>query len=135
MLTTFDWRLVLYLSLFGPAIGALMVLGALPEGGERLAWLVATGVSAVLIARRTAAPVRHGALVGFLSGATSTLVQALFAATLLTNNPWMVERFAEMPEGFDPQFFIFMLVPFIGVASGFALALVSLLGAKAMRRR
>jgi len=135
MKTTLDWRLILYLSLFGPAIGTLMVLGVLPQGGERVAWLVATAVSAVLIARRTGAPVRHGALVGFFSGATSTLVQALFTATLLTNNPWMVEAFAGMPEGFDPQFFIFMLVPFIGVASGLALALVSLLGAKAIHRR
>ncbi|MDH3196998.1 MAG: hypothetical protein OEO21_02030 [Candidatus Krumholzibacteria bacterium] len=135
MKKTLDWRLVLYLSLFGPAIGGLMVLGVFPEGGERLAWLVATAACAVVIARRTEAPVRHGAVVGFLSGATSTLVQAVFSATLLSNNPWMVERFADMPEGFDLQFFIFMLVPFIGVASALALALVSMLAAKAVRRR
>jgi hypothetical protein len=130
-----NWRLTLYLSLFGPAIGALMVLGALPQGWERFAWLVATAVCAVVIARRTEAPVKHGAVVGFLSGASSTLVQAVFSATLVSNNPWMVERFAGMPEGFSLRYFIFMLVPFIGVASALALALVSMLAARAMGRR
>jgi hypothetical protein len=130
-----NWALILYLSLFGPVIGSLVVLGVFPRGGDRYVWLVVTIVCAVVIARRVPGRhLQHGAVVGFLSGATSTLVQGLFAATLASNNPWIVEEFAEMPEGFDLQFFIMMLVPFIGVASAIILGLLSYLAARITRR-
>ncbi len=77
-----NWRLILYLSMFGPAIGTLMVLGAFPKGMERFAWLAATVFCSIVIARRS--DLHHfanGAVVGFISGATSILVQGLFAAS------------------------------------------------------
>jgi hypothetical protein len=46
----------------------------------------------------------------------------------------MVARFANAPRGFDMQFFVFMLVPFIGVAGGGITALVAMFLRRAMRQ-
>lgn len=130
-----NWRLILYLSLFGPLLGTLMVFGLLPRGMESFAWLAVTVFCSVVIARQP--ELNHfanGAAVGFVSGATATLIQGLFAATLITNNPWIVSEFADMPEGFDTQFFIMMLVPFIGVGSAFAGGVLAHLAARVMKR-
>jgi hypothetical protein len=123
-----NWRLLAPLALFGPVIGALTVAGVFPRGADRWVWLGVVAVSAVLIARREPRrAIKHGALIGFWNGATSTLIQALFMDPLLAHNPWMVEAFARQPKGFDMQFFLFMLVPFIGVAGGAVTALLSIL--------
>jgi len=130
-----NWKLVLYLSLFGPVIGSLVVMGVFPERSERFAWLAVSTLSAVIIARSLDDKhFQHGALVGFIAGATSTLVQGLFSANLASNNPWVVEAFAEMPEGFDLQFFIMMLVPFIGIVSALGGGLLALVAARVMTR-
>ena len=128
-----NWRLVLYLSLFGPAIGSLVVVGVFPERTERFVWLAASIVCALIIARSLDhGHFQHGALVGFIAGSTSTLVQAIFSATLVTNNPWIMETFAEMPEGFDLQFFFFMLVPFIGIAGALGGGLLAHVASRVM---
>jgi hypothetical protein len=130
-----NWRLVLYLSLFGPVIGSLVVMGVFPEKTERFVWLAASLLCGLIIARSLEkGHFQHGALVGFIAGSTSTLVQAIFSATLVTNNPWIVEAFAEMPEGFDLQFFIFMLVPFIGIASALGGGLLAHVAGRVMTR-
>ena len=130
-----NWKLILYLSMFGPAIGMLMVMGAFPKGMERFAWMAVTVFCSIVIARRPdLRHFAHGAVVGFISGATSILVQGLFAASLVSNNPWITEEFADMPEGFDTQFFIMMLVPFVGVASAFAGGVLAHLAGRVMKR-
>jgi len=112
-----------------------MVFGVLPRGTERYAWLFATVFCSIVIARQPGLRhFAHGAVVGFISGATATLIQGLFTATLLSNNPWIVTEFADMPEGFDTQFFIMMLVPFIGVFSAFVGGFLALLSARVMKR-
>lgn len=114
-----NWRLILSLSLFGPVIGALTVFGVIPRGIDRFVWGAVVGGCAFLAAKKE--PQRallHGAVVGFINGASSTLIQALFVDTLTANNPWMVEAMAKQPPGFDFEFFVYMLVPFIGVAGG-----------------
>ena len=73
-----------------------------------------------------------GFVIGLWNGATSTLVQALFVKQLVANNPWMVARFEHAPRGFDMQFFVFMLVPFIGVTGGALTALVAMLMRRAL---
>ena len=44
------------------------------------------------------------------------------------------EEFADMPEGFDTQFFIMMLVPFVGVASAFVGGVLAHVAARVMKR-
>jgi hypothetical protein len=54
---------------------------------------------------------------------------------LAANNPWMVEAMAGQPAGFDFEFFVFMLVPFIGVAGGAMTGLLAMLTARALPAR
>ena len=70
----------------------------------------------------------------FVSGASATFVQGVFSSTYALNNPWVVEEFADMPVGFDLQFFIMMLVPFIGIASALALGFLTFLAVRVLGR-
>lgn len=131
-----NWRLILMLSLFGPALGVLTVLGMIPRGADRFIWAAVVALCAFLAAKKEPErALQHGALIGFINGASSTLVQALFVDTLTANNPWMVEAMAKQPPGFDFEFFVFMLVPFIGVASGGMTGLLAMWIARARARR
>jgi hypothetical protein len=128
-----NWRLVGLLGLFGPLMGALIVLGAFPRGVDRFAWVAVVGVCAVVVGRRERARARalaHGAVLGFWNGASATLLQALLLERWVANNPWVNEAFANQPPGFDLEFFVFMLVPFIGVAGGALTALLAVLAAR-----
>jgi hypothetical protein len=131
-----NWKLIVSLSLFGPVVGALTVLGVFPKGVDRFVWSVVVVVCAVTAAKKE--PKRalpHGAVIGFINGAASTLVQAFFVEALAANNPWMVEAMADQPAGFDFEFFVFMLVPFIGVAGGAMTGLLAMLTARARAAR
>jgi len=112
-----NWKLIILLSVFGPIMGTTIVLGVLPRAIHGYVWLVFTVGCAFLIVRRCADNhFAHGAVVGFLAGASSTLVQGLFVGTFTRNNPWVLEELANKPEGYNLQYFVMMLVPFIGVA-------------------
>jgi len=131
-----NWKLIASLSLFGPLVGTLTVLGVFPRGVDRFVWFAIVAVCAFTVAKKEPGrPLPHGAIVGFVNGATSTLVQALFVDTLAANNPWMVEAMADQPAGFDFEFFVFMLVPFIGVASGAMTGLLAMLVSRALAAR
>lgn len=131
-----NWRLIFLLSLFGPALGTLTVLGLVPRGADRFVWAGVVGLCAFLVAKREPQrAVQHGAVIGFINGASSTAVQAFFVDTLTANNPWMVEAMAKQPPGFDFEFFVFMLVPFIGVAGGGMTALLAMWIARARASR
>lgn len=131
-----NWRLILTLSLFGPALGALMVLGLIPRGVDRFLWAVVVAVCAFVAAKKEPQrALQHGAVIGFINGASSTMVQAVFVDTLTANNPWMVEAMAKQPPGFDFEFFVYMLVPFIGVASAGITGLVAMWIARARTSR
>lgn len=131
-----DLRLIGMLTLFGPAMGALVVAGVFPEGTDRFGWLVVMGICAFVIARRVPGTAfQHGAIVGFTTGATATLLQGILLTPLISNNPWILETFANKPEGFDLKYFVMMLVPFIGVASALMLGGLSYLVERLTRRR
>jgi hypothetical protein len=131
-----NWRLLAWLAPIGPTVGALTVLGVFPRGADRFVWFAIVIGTAILVARR--GPVRalvHGAVAGFWNGATSTLVQALFLETLVANNPWFRDAFAKQPPGFDLDYFVFMTVPFIGVAGGAMTGLLSMLAVRLLAAR
>lgn len=128
-----NWKLIAPLAILGPLMGALIVMGAFPPGTDRFAWGAIVLASAFIVARREPAHVvKNGFAIGFWNGATATLVQAFFVHQLIANNPWMEAKFAHAPTGFDMEFFVFMLVPFIGVAGGGMTALVGLLFRRAL---
>jgi hypothetical protein len=123
-----NWRLLAPLAAIGPIMGTLMVMGAFPKGVDRFAWLMVMLACAFVVARREGPrALPHAALVGFWNGASSTLIQALFVGRLLANNPWIAESLADQPKGFDVDYFVFMLVPFIGVAGGALTGLLAIL--------
>lgn len=123
-----NWRLLAPLAAFGPIMGTLMLMGAFPKGVDRFAWLLVMLACAFVVARRERVrALPHAALVGFWNGASSTLIQALFVNRLLANNPWIAQSFADQPKGFDMDYFMFMLVPFIGVAGGALTGLLAIL--------
>jgi hypothetical protein len=127
--------LVLKLSLLGPVMGALVVFGVFPQGVDRFAWMVVNIGCAVVIARSSVDNVfRHGAVIGFVVGASATLVQGVFADALIANNPWVMDKFADQPEGFDMQLFIMQLVPFIGIAGALLTGFLSFLAGRVLRR-
>ncbi len=131
-----NWKLVTPLCLFGPLLGGLAVAGVVPEGADRFVWFAVVVLCATLCARfEPARALLHGAVTGFVNGASSTLVQAFFVDTLVRNNPYIAERFADQPAGFDLEFFVFMLVPFIGVAGGAVTGLVAMLAARVFAAR
>lgn len=131
-----NWKLVTLLALFGPVMGVFTVLGVFPRGVDRYVWFVIVGACAFIVAKKAPAQaLKHGAVVGFVSGASSTLVQAFFVETLTANNPWMLESMASQPAGFDFEFFVFMLVPFIGVAGGAMTGLLAMLLTRALAAR
>jgi hypothetical protein len=131
-----NWRILSPLAILGPLMGVLMVAGAFPKGVDRFAWLMVALASAYVVARREPArALRHGALIGFWNGASATLIQALYSGVLLANNPWIASAFADQPRGFDMEFFLFMLVPFIGVTAGALTALLSILFVRLLKSR
>ncbi len=131
-----SWKLILPLCLFGPVMGGLMVAGVFPEGADRYAWFVIVGVCAVVVARREPEhALANAAVVGFINGAVATLAQALFLDTFVANNPYVLEKFADQPAGFDLQYFVYMLVPFIGVAGGAMTGLLAMLVARFLASR
>ncbi|HEX5132220.1 MAG TPA: hypothetical protein VFX92_07025 [Candidatus Krumholzibacteria bacterium] len=131
-----NWKLVLPLCLLGPLMGALMVMGVFPEGSDRFAWSAVIGLTAYLCARyEREHALLHGAVIGFWNGASATLVQALFLDTMAKNNPYVIEKFASKPAGFDLEYFVFMLVPFIGVTGGGMTGLLAMLAARVMSFR
>lgn len=130
-----DRKLVAGLAVFGPIMGALIVLGAFPRGWDRVAWLVVSVVCAVTIARRdTGHPFAHGAVVGFINGAVATFIQGVFAGTLAANNAWIPAAFADKPQGFNLRLFILQLAPFIGIAGALVGGFLAWAAARAMGR-
>ncbi len=131
-----NWKLLLPLGLFGPLMGALVVLGVLPEGSDRFVWFGVVALCAFLCARRERKrALLHGAVTGFWNGASATMAQALFFETTVRNNAFLVEKFAGQPSGFDLEFFMFMLVPFIGVAGGAMTGLLAMVLARVLPGR
>jgi hypothetical protein len=131
-----NWRLLLWLAPIGPIMGTLTVLGVFPQGADRYFWFAIVTGTALLVARREPArALLHGAAAGLWNGAASTLVQALFLERLVANNPWFENAFAKQPPGFDLDYFVFMTVPFIGVAGGAMTGLLSMLAARVLAAR
>lgn len=135
----FDRRLILLLSAFGPAMGVLTLFGIIPDGVDRFFWLAISIGCAVVIARR--APQHafgHGAIVGFLLGASAKLIQGIWSGVYIAHNPGLLESFSEaqskIPQGTEFKYYVLMLVPFVGIASSLIVGLLSHFAFKSLGR-
>jgi hypothetical protein len=125
-----NWKLIGLLSGFGVLMGVTSVLG-FTKGMEGLLWLAIAVICVFLIVWR--APIRfflHGIFVGLIGGAVAPVIQFLFFSTYLANNPELATKFAEIPGGMEPSYFVLMLTPIIGVISGLVLGVACWLVAK-----
>jgi hypothetical protein len=133
--TSYNWKLILLLSLPGPAIGVLTLYGVIPFGADRWFWLAVSVIAAVVIALRVErGAFGHGAIVGLLLGATSKLIQGIWSSTYIANNPGLLENFSGESELPEFRYFVLMLVPFVGIANALIVGLMSYLTHRAMGR-
>jgi hypothetical protein len=129
-----DWRLVLSLSLFGPAMGLASILGW-TGSLEGPLWAVIALLAAFAISRE--APGRHflhGLLTGAIGGTSAPLLQSLMFKAYLDNNPALAADFGRMQIGMDPRLFVLALAPMIGIVSGLVLGLLTLLAGRVIPR-
>lgn len=131
----YNWQLIVALSLPGPVMGVLTLYGVIPFGVDRWFWLAISIVVAVTIARRVQrGAFGHGALVGFLLGATSKLIQALWSDTYAAHNPELLGKLTGATEGAPFQYRMLMLVPFVGLTNALLVGLMSYFAFKAVPR-
>jgi hypothetical protein len=132
---TYDWRLIGWLSLPGPVMGLLTLYGIIPFGIDRWFWLAISVVAAVTISRRVERDAFwHGALVGFFLGATSKLIQAIWAGVYVEHNPELLEQLTGATRGAAFQYRMLMLVPFVGIVNAMLVGLMSYFAHKAKPR-
>ena len=113
-----NWRLITSLSLFGIVLGIASVFG-FTSGREWLAWLCIGVYSAWRFANRSREELfLHGFYLGILTGCFSSVIQALFISTYLTNNPRMIEALNALPQGLHPAAVVLIMGPIIGTVSG-----------------
>ena len=131
-----NFGLIGLLSVFGLAMGAATLMGAIPRGFEGPLWLVIGILCAIWIARQLSGRLfLHGFLVGALNGALSPSIQVLFFPLYLKNNPYAAEAFRQLPGGFSPRLFVLVSAPFIAILSGLVVGLLAWVAGKAMRRK
>ena len=129
----YDWHLIIPLSLPGPIMGLLTLYGIISFGIDRWFWLAISVVAAVTIARRVESNAfGHGALVGLLLGATSKLIQALWADVYVAHNPELLDKLTGTTSGSAFQYRMLMLVPFVGLVNALLVGLMSYFAHKAM---
>jgi hypothetical protein len=134
----YDWKLISVLSLPGPVMGLLTLYGVIADGTDRWFWLVISIACALVIARRVDGNAfGHGAFVGLFLGVSSKLIQGLFSGVYAAHNPDVVEKLADsgVPGGMEFQYYVLMLVPFVGIANALLVGLMSHFAYKALPRK
>lgn len=129
-----NWKSILGLSLFGILMGVLNVFG-LTGGLEWLLWLIIALISAVVIEKTSEGLlVTQGFMVGFLDSLFNGIITAVFWEKYLVQNPGVLDRLTEMPEGLAPEFFMIIASVLIGFVYGLFIGLVVYLTRKTKKR-
>lgn len=116
------WKAVLGFSTVGIAVGGASVAGA-PELLLRVLLIPFGILAAAWLARHVAVrPPLHGFLIGFLAGALTAVVQAVFVDALIANNAATAATFDRLPERVTPVQHVLSFAPVIGLFQGVALA-------------
>ena len=130
-----NWKLVLGLSAFGPAMGLASTWG-LTHNVEWAFWIAILLFCAVVVARGVATRrFAHGLLVGCISGALSPLVQAALFTTYAAHNPKVVDYLVQTPGALAPRTFFLLVAPFIAILSGLLQGLLAWAAGKLSKPR
>lgn len=130
-----NWKLVLALSAFGPAMGLASTWG-FTHNVEWAFWIAIFLFCAVTIARNVATRhFRHGLLVGCIGGSLSPLVQAALYSTYAAHNPAVVDYLQQKPGALVPRIFFLLVTPFVGILSGLVQGGLAWAAGKLLKRR
>lgn len=125
-----NWKSILTLSLFGALMGILNVFG-LTGSLEWVLWLIIALISALILERTSEKMlVTQGFMVGFLASLINGIITAIFWEKYLANNPEVLTRLSEMPEGLAPEFYMIIASVLIGFVYGLFIGLIVFLTRK-----
>jgi hypothetical protein len=134
MVSNIQWRLILFLSLFGVAMGAFSVMG-FTGGAEPFLWPIIAIFCAIVIGTKTNRTFANGLFTGLLVGGIAPLIQAVFFHTYISNNAAAAAQLKQLPPGLSPRLIFFIQVPLIGLISGMVLGLLSWIVGKVVARK
>ena len=130
-----NWKLIVQLSFLGLAMGVATVF-VIPSATEPLFWLAVFGISAYLIARRTAGRrFLHGVMVGVANSVWVTASHVLLFTQYIANHPQEAAMMSSMPMPDSPRLMMMLVGPVIGVVSGAVIGLLAVIAARLAGRR
>jgi len=104
------------------------------KGMEWLLWLLITIMSAYVLYKQTDRLLfTHAVLTGIIMGIFNTIVQAAFFDKYLENTP-KIEGIPQWPITIEPQHFLLMVGPFIGIIYGLIIGLFALIIKKVLKK-
>ena len=129
-----NWKLILYLSLFGLVMGIATVYW-IPSNVEPFVWLVIFVISAILIARNCRRlPFVHGLLVSVANSVWITAAHVLLFDQYLANHPQEASMMQSMARPDLAREMMAVMGPVIGGISGVVLGIFSLIAFKLVAR-
>ena len=127
------WKTILLLSLFGILMGLNSVFGVI-KNIEWLLWLIIAIVSAYVLNKQTKKLlVTHAVITGLFIGILNAIVQSSLFDSYFVNNP-EIEGFKQWPITVEPQYFLLMAGPFVGIVYGLVIGLFALIIKKITKR-
>jgi hypothetical protein len=113
-----NWKLILWLSLFGVAMAVASLFGW-TRHIEPLLWLVIFLLYGWCIAKNATGKYSlHGFLVSVLNGVWISINHASFYSLYIKNNPEMLEGFANLPPSISPRLMVLVMGPVVGAICG-----------------
>ncbi|MFC2092330.1 hypothetical protein ACFLSV_00380 [Bacteroidota bacterium] len=121
-----NWKTILLLSLFAILMGFLSVFGVIPDF-EWLMWLVIAIVSGYVLNKQTKKLLFTNAVVtGIIMGVFNAVIQSVLFDTYLLTDP-QIEGLSQWPTTIEPQYFLLIAGPFIGIVYGLVIGLFALI--------
>jgi cellobiose-specific phosphotransferase system component IIC len=127
------WKTILLLSLFAILMGFISIFGII-QNLEWLLWLLIAIVSGYVLAQKTRNLLfTHAVSTGIIMGIFNAIVQSALFDTYLLNNP-QIEGLSQWPTAIEPQYFILIAGPFIGIVYGLVIGLFALITKKVLKK-
>lgn len=121
-----NWKTILLLSLFAILMGFNSVYGVIPDF-EWLMWLLIAIVSGYVLNKQTKKLLfTHAVVTGIIMGVFNAVIQSALFDTYLLNDS-QIEGLSQWPTTIEPQYFLLISGPFIGIAYGFVIGLFALI--------
>ena len=107
-------------------MGFLSVFGVIPDF-EWLMWLVIAIVSGYVLNKQTKKLLFTNAVVtGIIMGVFNAVIQSVLFDTYLLTDP-QIEGLSQWPTTIEPQYFLLIAGPFIGIVYGLVIGLFALI--------